>query len=281
MTRVMAIHGVRNYKNGDAPASENRRIAGIWRAAIVPHLPDGYMIDLSAAYYADLVSAGTQGADMTGESMDHVAAIEDLLASWSATWRVMEDRTQGRPAIPLRYLANWIAAKAGSGVDAQFVERAARMFFPEVARYLGYLQDRRPCRAAVRARVAEALVAHQPEIVIAHSLGTVVAYEVLHAHPDAGVDLLITLGSPLALPGAIFGKLDPAPVNGLGQKPPGVRRWVDLADVGDVIAVPKGALPLAFTDVDAHYEIDIGPVSFHDVTKYLAHRQLISALLDQ
>lgn len=280
MTRVVAIHGVRNYKNGDLSTNENQRIADIWRAAIMPHLPDGYMIDLRAAYYADLVRAGTQSADIAGESLDHGTAIEDLLAAWSATWQVIEEGTQGRSTIPLRYLANRIAAKAGNGVDAQFVERAARMFFPEVARYLGYLHDCQPCRAAVRARVNEVLVAHQPEIVIAHSLGTVVAYEVLHAHPDTGVKVLITLGSPLALPGAIFGKLDPAPVNGRGRKPPGVRRWIDLADVGDVIAVPKGALPLAFTGVDAHYEIDIGAASFHDVTKYLANTRLIDALLD-
>ena len=35
---------------------------------------------------------------------------------------------------------------------------------------------------------------------MAHSLGTVMAYEALHAHPDLHVYLLVTLGSPLALP---------------------------------------------------------------------------------
>ena len=38
---------------------------------------------------------------------------------------------------------------------------------------------------------------------MAHFLGTVVAYEALHAHPDLHVYLLVTPGSPLALPGAI------------------------------------------------------------------------------
>jgi hypothetical protein len=280
MIRVVAIHGVRNHKNGDQPASENQRIADVWRAAITPHLPDGYPIDLSAAYYADLVSPGTQGGDMAGQSLADATAIDDLLTAWFATWQVVEDGTQGRPTVPLRYLAGRIAAKAGSGVDGRFVEQAARTIFPEVARYLGYRRNRQPCRTAVRARIVEALTAHRPQIVIAHSLGTVVAYEVLHSLPDTAVDLLITLGSPLALPGAIFGKLDPAPVDGRGRKPPGVRRWIDLADRGDVIAVPKGALPLAFSGVDAHYEIEIGAISFHDVTKYLAHPRLIHALLE-
>ena len=35
---------------------------------------------------------------------------------------------------------------------------------------------------------------------MAHFLGTAVAYEALHAHPDLHVYLLVTLGSPLALP---------------------------------------------------------------------------------
>ena len=35
---------------------------------------------------------------------------------------------------------------------------------------------------------------------MAHFLGTVVACEALHAHPDLHVYLLVTPGSPLALP---------------------------------------------------------------------------------
>ncbi len=35
---------------------------------------------------------------------------------------------------------------------------------------------------------------------MAHFLGTVVAYEALHAHPDLHDYLLATRGSPLALP---------------------------------------------------------------------------------
>ena len=37
---------------------------------------------------------------------------------------------------------------------------------------------------------------------MAHFPGTVVAHEALHARPDLHVHLLVTLGSPLALPGA-------------------------------------------------------------------------------
>ena len=38
---------------------------------------------------------------------------------------------------------------------------------------------------------------------MAYFLGTVVAYEALDVHLDLHVYLLVTLGSPLALPGAV------------------------------------------------------------------------------
>jgi len=38
---------------------------------------------------------------------------------------------------------------------------------------------------------------------MAHFLGTVVADEALHVHLDPHVYLLVTVGSPLALPGAV------------------------------------------------------------------------------
>jgi len=38
---------------------------------------------------------------------------------------------------------------------------------------------------------------------MAYFLGTVVAYEALDVHLDLRVCLLVTLGSPLALPGAV------------------------------------------------------------------------------
>lgn len=73
----------------------------------------------------------------------------------------------------------------------------------------------------------------------AHSLGSVVAYETLHAHPELGVNTFITLGSPLGMPSAVFDVLDPAPVEGRGQCPPGVTSWTNIADAGDLVALPR------------------------------------------
>jgi hypothetical protein len=68
------------------------------------------------------------------------------------------------------------------------------VFFPEVARYLA--ADDAPARAQAREHVAATIADRRARVVIAHSLGTVVAYEALYAHPGLQVDLLVTLGSP-------------------------------------------------------------------------------------
>lgn len=52
---------------------------------------------------------------------------------------------------------------------------------------------------------------NSPRIVMAHSLGSAVAYEALHAHPELRPELFLTLGSPLALPRAVFHRLCPTP----------------------------------------------------------------------
>ncbi|MGH8909608.1 MAG: hypothetical protein ACRD0K_24740 [Egibacteraceae bacterium] len=113
------------------------------------------------------------------------------------------------------------------------------------------------------------IAVHRPRIVIAHSLGSVVAYEALWARPDPHVELLITLGSPLAMPDVVFDRLDPAPNGGRGARPPGVARWVNLADPGDLIAIPR-PLTRRFARVDADDERSIHAFAFHRVARYLA-----------
>ena len=71
------------------------------------------------------------------------------------------------------------------------------------------------------------------KVVIAHSLGTVIAYQVLCARPDLNVDL-ITLGSPLGDANMVFDLLQPPPVDGRGVWPVAVRRWTNVAAEGDL-----------------------------------------------
>ena len=87
-------------------------------------------------------------------------------------------------------------------------------------------------------------------VMVGHSLGSVVAYEALCAHPQWPVRALVTLGSPLGIRNLIFDRLVPAPrlrptagrVRGRGRGR--VRSWVNVADEGDVVALVKDLRPL-------------------------------------
>jgi pimeloyl-ACP methyl ester carboxylesterase len=68
--------------------------------------------------------------------------------------------------------------------------------------------------------------------VVAHSLGSVLAYIALCNHPEWSVDTFITLGSPLASP-MLVDQLRHSLHGELGAWP-GVRRWINVRAVDDV-----------------------------------------------
>lgn len=85
--------------------------------------------------------------------------------------------------------------------------------------------------ARIRRRLHEAL-GDEPAVVVAHSLGTVVALEALHGHPER-VPLLVTLGSPLSMRTVVRPRLLPQPPSTPGT----VERWLNFWDKDDIIAV--------------------------------------------
>ncbi|MGI5372226.1 hypothetical protein [Streptomyces iakyrus] len=97
--------------------------------------------------------------------------------------------------MPLRQALDLVARKRG--VAPETLARVIVAFLPEVYRYLSAPAR----RARSRDAVAKAIRESGAKVVVAHSLGSVVAYEALHANSDLTVEVLITLGSPLGLPG--------------------------------------------------------------------------------
>lgn len=87
-----------------------------------------------------------------------------------------------------------------------------------------------PVRRAINNIVAAALT-DEPTVVIAHSLGSVVGYEVLRQHSPNKVPRLVTVGSPLGIR-AIRRRLT-MPLT----MPTGVAGWYNALDVHDVVAL--------------------------------------------
>jgi predicted alpha/beta hydrolase family esterase len=94
-------------------------------------------------------------------------------------------------------------------------------------------------RTKMRARI-EPLVDDETRVLVAHSLGTVLSYTAVAAHPQWPVHTFVTLGSPLGSP-MVATMLDPPVVDGRGQWPGSIQRWVNVRAVGDKAA----AVPVA------------------------------------
>jgi len=83
----------------------------------------------------------------------------------------------------------------------------------------------------------------RPILLLAHSMGSVIAYdslwEMTHGDKDAlEIDLLLTLGSPLGqsyLQKRIMGHGD----QGVQRYPNNIRKWINLAAVGDMTALDR------------------------------------------
>jgi hypothetical protein len=200
--------------------------------------------------------------------------VAEVIRDWLREWPLDPGIQQGIGTMPVRQALGFLATHLG--LPSGSVERATALFFPEVDRYL---RGSPPYRTAARAEVASALAAvSAPRVVIAHSLGSVVTYEALSEYAHIEVELFVTLGSPLAMPHVVFQRLMPPPRNGRGSRPSGVRRWVNIADRGDLIAIPRRGLPKSFHGVDDDIETTIHWGDFHKVSNYLATAELARVL---
>lgn len=96
----------------------------------------------------------------------------------------------------------------------------------------------------VLARV-EDVVTSETRMIIGHSLGSVVAYEALcknSENSDWNVHTFVSIGSPLGISNLVFDALTPKPKGGRGVWP-SVKRWINIADKGDIVALEKNLAP--------------------------------------
>jgi pimeloyl-ACP methyl ester carboxylesterase len=260
---VVAVHGIWNRKRSMSPVEAADSLSRRWATSMAA----GYRAaglatpapPLVATYYAHLLADQAQGAS---DDLRYMTEPEQHMAwQWMRELGVPNEAAQGALTLPLRQGLDWIARRRHRSSDS--VARVMTAVLREVYIYL----TRHAMRRRARQTVIAAVETHQPAMLLAHSLGSVVAYEALHQRPDLQVETLVTLGSPLGMPGSIFEALDPEPRDGRGVRPPGVRNWINIADRGDLVAVPA-ELGGRF-DVDRHEEVSIGFANFHTFGGYL------------
>lgn len=264
MAGIVGVHGIGKYnyylqacRSATGAAEAMRRKWDRYLHAALGGEARAYFAEI--AYFSHLLHDGEDDDGRDAAVPRRAAAAMELqaqqvLIGWARNLGVGEHVTG-----VLKSATGWLLDRL-DGRSAAF----AKLFAPEVAAYLTDAAKREKSRQAV----AEVIRRNRPKVVIAHSLGSVVAYEALWANPDLEVDLLVTLGSPLGMRNVVFERLLPAPVNGRGERPAGVGRWVNIADKDDIAAIPP-ALAASFTGVDVEELVNLDWIDFHTVEKYL------------
>lgn len=281
MARIVMVHGIAQEFLG--PEQLCRDLA--------PALQDGVILsgagmrvdpaDVVCPFYGDLYfEPGTRSLDLPPwdeTDVEDELEAELLAAWWASATRVDpsvpppdEPGTRGGPAAfaaarALRYA--WVrSALDALSASAFFAKVSDRMLIFALRQVRRYLTEPE-LRAAARQRVAEQ-IGDDTKVLVAHSLGSVVAYETLCAHPEWQPIDLVTVGSPLGLRGIVFDRLAPAPADGLGAWPGAVRHWTNITDRGDIVALAD-RLRDRFGERVTDEEINNG-TRMHDFARYLS-----------
>ena len=286
MPHVTFVHGI-----GNKPPADD--LLGSWRGALADVGSDLATrgVSSSLVYWADLLyAAPVRGAVYESAEDPEIVEVPDVGMLWAA-------RAEDDEAVFIRELADAIgydplAADAPAVVGDELFERVPlpwflkrrlmKVFLRDVHHYLfDTTFNPRPgeeysIRRDIRARVVEALAVGArksgPHVVVAHSLGSVIAYDCLRRVADCPrVDGLVTIGSPLGLD-EVQDRLRPEWSRADGF--PEVDRWVNVYDRLDPVVGLDPVLGNDFrrdgTDVveDVH-QANRGAWR-HSATKYLA-----------
>lgn len=241
MARVVAVHGVGKQMLGEdsllkewCPALQD----GLRRAGRPPLSEN----ELAIAFYGDLFRPPGKMLAV-GDPLYTAADVDtgferELLLSW---WQAAAESDEGVFPPGLDTLARTprsvqaaLRALSHSRFFSGIALRAMIFDLKQVRRYLTDDQLRRMARE----RVAESIGA-DTQVVVGHSLGTIIAYEALCTLSNHGVRALVTLGSPLGIP-MIFDRLLPEPGRWPGAD---TLTWTNIVDSGDVVALIKDLRP--------------------------------------
>jgi hypothetical protein len=278
MARVVVVHGIGQEFSG--PELMGQQVGPALRDGV--RLVDGPRLDASdvaCAFYGNLyLEPGTRnhGLPPWDESDVDDGIESELLDAWWQHAARIDSGMAGPDDAGSRGVIGFGASRAllshrvraaldalsGSQFFGKVSDRLLIFALKQVRRYLTEPELRQAARDRIAAEITD-----DTSVLIAHSLGSVVAYEALCANPDWPVTDLITLGSPLGLRRVVFDRLDPAPTDGVGAWPGGVRRWTNIADPGDIVAL-VGTLAPRFGE-----NVDDRPISngirMHDLLRYL------------
>lgn len=314
MAHLTFVHGIGNKPPRDVLLDQ-------WRVAL---LDDGGLdldalgVTTSMALWSDVLYPAPAPDEAAQESspleLAEAATPQDADLGWLAGAPAAEQEFVARlgtkvglaalpgPVLPGDPGAAGLDAVPGSALEAVplpgwLTRRLIRVFLRDVHHYLwDAVSEPRPgerfrVRQEVRARALAALqegaARPGPHVVVCHSLGTVVAYDVLTALTELPaaprVDALVTLGSPLGI-SEVQERLAPpwTARDGWPSARLGAGSWVNVADRLDPVCGPDPSIAGEYRADGVPRVVDVhvrNPGSWrHAVTKYLGHAAVRDAV---
>jgi hypothetical protein len=257
VAQVILVHGIAQEQKAADTLEEEwlPDLAGGVRIAGFPDLADQLYrlrgtpngIDTRMAFYGDLFrSHGQQGLTPADLTAPELALAENIATEYleRAAHRSTDPRTSKPATQELAYLKEGSGEAQGRGAVVRsainslsrlrwfampakgLIERFVMRSLSQVTRYLS--DD--GVREKVLGRVHD-LIGPETQIIVGHSLGSVVAFEAAHLLKQP-LPLLVTMGSPLGLRTIVYDNVRPHPPT----FPPLVQSWVNVADRDDVVA---------------------------------------------
>ncbi|MFC9681482.1 hypothetical protein [Streptomyces sp. NPDC056948] len=283
MAAIVVVHGVgRQYLS----AGDNHEVlsqavlTGLETAGVTWLRPD----DIAAPHYGhwflprDAEPAKGAEAGLTHGDLDPWEA-EVLRLYWAEAARLDPDRVPppdapGDTKAPVHPYLQFLGYALNR---APFMGRGGMGFLRGDLRQARLYLRERAVHRCVQQEI-EGAIGDDTRVLVGHSLGSVIAYEALCAHPEWPVRTLVTIGSPLGVP-TFFQQLVPKPKDGRGAWPGSVTHWSNLCDKHDFVALRKRLGDL-FDDATRSIDdvsIDNG-WKVHAIERHLANRHTAVAI---
>lgn len=163
--------------------------------------------------------------------------------------------------------------RRGSGWAGGDVVNQAALLAPQFAQAANYL-TKAHVRSQVLHRVLKDVPSHGRLVIVAHSLGSVIAADLLRRLPtEVEIEGLVTIGSPLAHPRFHVDKL----TSTLADPPANLGWWVNFWNPADPVTTHKGASSAFPWLLDYRIRSTAG-LHVHDSVTYLSDDVVTSAI---
>lgn len=220
---LIGIHGLSNKPAPDI-------LAKGWENAIKEGLRKNERIDVKEIQFSSVYWADVLYAEPDDNPDPYKEADEGVLKTYEDNW--LDSVKAGA--------FDW----GGDLLDAmkkQFgMDKTADKVLEHKLKDLSKYYESEEVRDTLRGRLKNEILKHQDKriMILSHSMGTIIAYDVLRnvgrEHPRLIIDHFVTLGSPLGLPHVKF-KI--AQENSFVRTPSTVRKWSNYADKRDPVAL--------------------------------------------